>query len=84
MNKLTTAKCNRCGGSATGDSFEEAKLLINHAVGLSRNIPCGDDRNCTIEVKSNSPKPAPAPATQPKSEPQPPEKPISKKQKSKE
>ncbi len=56
MNNLTTAKCNRCGGSATADSFEKAKLLIDHAVGLSRNLPCGDSYNAVVELTENKPK----------------------------
>lgn len=47
---MSTAKCNRCGGSAVGDSFEEASVKINHAVGLSRNKPCGASYNCVIEI----------------------------------
>jgi len=50
---LVIAKCFRCYGSATGNSFEEAALLINHAVGLSRNIPCGDDYNAVQEIKED-------------------------------
>jgi len=47
---MTTAKCQRCGASATGGTLEEATLLLNHAVGLSRGIPCGDNYNCVEEI----------------------------------
>lgn len=55
---MVLAKCTRCGGSATGDTFEEAKLKINCAVGLSRGIKCGKNYGCIVEVKEPSkPKP---------------------------
>ena len=47
---MVTAKCFRCYGSATGDTFEEASSLIDHAVGLSRGIPCGDNYNAVQEI----------------------------------
>ena len=47
---MNTAKCNRCGGVATGNSFEEASAKINHTAGLSRNKPCGASYNCVIEI----------------------------------
>ena len=49
---LTKAKCNKCGGSAIADTFEEARQLINHAVALSRGIKCGDNYNMVQEIKS--------------------------------
>jgi len=49
---MTQAKCFKCGGSATADTFEQAKNLINHAVGLSRGIKCGDNYNAVQEIKS--------------------------------
>lgn len=47
---MRTAKCGRCGGRATGESFEEASAKINHASGLSKSKPCGADYNCVIEI----------------------------------
>lgn len=47
---MSTAKCRRCGGVAIGGSFEEASAKINHAVGLTRSIPCGANYNCVIEI----------------------------------
>jgi len=49
---LTKAKCNKCGGSAIAETFELARKLINHAVGLSRGIKCGDSYNMVQEIKS--------------------------------
>jgi len=46
-----TAKCRKCGGSAIADTFEQARKKINHAVGLSRGIKCGDNYNCVTEIK---------------------------------
>ena len=48
---MAEAKCRKCGGRATGNTFEEAAQKINHAVGLSRGIKCGSNYNCTIEIK---------------------------------
>ena len=57
---MTIAKCSRCGGKAQGESFEEASSKINHAVGLSRGIKCGDNYNMVSEIKdSTQEKPAP-------------------------
>ncbi len=47
---MALAKCIRCGASATAGTFEGARLLINHAAGLSRGIPCGDNYNCVEEI----------------------------------
>ena len=49
---LSKAKCNKCGGNATADTYEQARKLINHAVGLSRGIKCGDNYNAVQEIKS--------------------------------
>ena len=49
---MTKAKCIKCGGSAIADTFELARKLINHAVGLSRGIKCGDNYNMVQEIKS--------------------------------
>ena len=55
---MTIAKCTRCGGSAQGDSFEEASSKINHAVGLSRGVKCGKNYNKVQDVtpKTQTPK----------------------------
>ena len=56
---MAEAKCNRCLGSATGKTFEEASSKINHAVGLSRGIKCGDNYNSVVEVKEGFTKQSP-------------------------
>lgn len=50
---MTKAKCYKCGGSAIADTFEKARTLINHAVGLSRGTKCGDSYNKVIEIKDS-------------------------------
>ncbi len=47
---MVQAKCMRCLGSAIGDTFEEASDKINHAVGLSRGKPCGDNYGRVVEI----------------------------------
>ena len=54
---MATAKCSKCGGSAIADTFEQARKLINHAVGLSRGIKCGDNYNQVREIKTEQQKP---------------------------
>lgn len=51
---MVTAKCTRCGGAAIGSTFTEASAKINHAVGLSRGIKCGDNWNKVVEVNDNT------------------------------
>ena len=52
---MVTAKCMRCGGAAIGSTFTEASAKINHAVGLSRGIKCGNNYNKVQEVKEDKP-----------------------------
>jgi len=47
---MAKAKCFRCGASATADTFEQASKQLNHAVGLSRGIKCGDNYNKVQEI----------------------------------
>ncbi len=56
---MVIAKCSKCGGSAISDTFEQAKNLINHAVGLSRGIKCGDNYNLVKEIKPETKTPKP-------------------------
>lgn len=49
---MVIAHCTRCLGKAQGETFEVASSKINHAVSLSRGIPCGDNYNCVEELKS--------------------------------
>ena len=61
---MAEAKCIKCGGAATGDSFEAARQKINHAVGLSRGIKCGDSYNRVTEIKSPESIPMKTPKTE--------------------
>ncbi len=54
---MAEAKCMKCLGSASGDSFEDARKKINHAVGLSRGMPCGDSFGRVVEINTEK-KPA--------------------------
>ena len=56
---MAKALCRRCKGTAEGSTFEEASSKINHAVGLSRGIKCGDNYNCVEEQKDESIKQSP-------------------------
>ena len=53
---MITAKCNKCGGTALGDTFEQASAKINHAVALSRGIKCGDNYNMVHQIGDSTPK----------------------------
>lgn len=48
---MSKAKCFKCGASATADTFEQARKKLNHAVGLSRGIKCGDNYGRVQEIK---------------------------------
>ena len=47
---MVNIRCYKCGGKASGDTFEDARKNLNHAVGLSRGIKCGDNYNCVEEI----------------------------------
>ncbi len=48
---MPQAKCNKCGGSAIADTYEQARKLINHAIGLARGIKCGDAYGAVEEIQ---------------------------------
>lgn len=48
---MAKAKCFRCGASATAETFEQARKQLNHSVGLSRGIKCGDTYGRVQEIK---------------------------------
>ncbi len=48
---MVQAKCSKCGASATDKTFEDARKKLDHAVGLSRGIKCGDNYGKVFEVK---------------------------------
>lgn len=54
---MAKAKCFKCGASATAETFEQARKQINHAVGLSRGIKCGDNHGRVQEIKDTLQKP---------------------------
>ena len=56
---MITAKCQRCEATAESDTFKNARQLIDHAVGRSRGIPCGDSYGAVIEIKDNTQKTKP-------------------------
>ncbi len=60
---MIQAKCNKCGGTAFGETFVEASGNINHAVGLSRGIKCGANYNCVCQIEDSTPK-KPTPKTE--------------------
>ena len=47
---MAKAKCFHCGASAIGDTFEQARKKLDHAVGLSRGIKCGDSYGRVKEI----------------------------------
>ncbi len=51
---MSIAKCFKCDGTAEADTFEKARALINHAVGLARGIKCGDAYGAVQEIKGTS------------------------------
>lgn len=63
---MIKAKCNKCGGTSQGVTFEEASSKINHAVGMSRGIKCGASYNLVYEVKPPVPKVPPVKIEKPK------------------
>jgi len=56
---MVIANCHKCGATAHGETFEEASSKIDHAIGLSRGIKCGDNYNQVHEVKPPVPKKPP-------------------------
>ena len=56
---MVTAKCNKCGGSAEGKTMQEARDRLNHAIGLSRGIKCGDNYGYVVEIKDKTKKETP-------------------------
>lgn len=49
---MINVKCARCGAKASADSFDKARKLLDHAIGLSRGKPCHDGYNRVVEIKS--------------------------------
>lgn len=51
---MAKAKCFQCGATAQADTFEQARALLNHAIGLARGIKCGDAYGAVQEIKDAS------------------------------
>ena len=49
---MTIARCLRCGATATAKTFEAARRLLDHAIGLRKGKPCGDSKNKVVEIKT--------------------------------
>lgn len=47
---MITVKCTRCLATANGTDMEDARSKIDHAPGLARGIPCGDNFNQVFET----------------------------------
>jgi len=52
---MSKAKCFKCGASAKADTFEKARALLDHSIGLSRSIKCGDGYGAVQEIKPSIP-----------------------------
>jgi len=62
---MSIAKCFKCGATGEADTFEKAKALLDHAVGLSRSIKCGEGYGAVQEIKPNTPQVITTPQTKP-------------------
>lgn len=51
---MSKAKCFRCGASATADTYEQARKELNHSIGLSRGIKCGDSYGRVQEIEKQT------------------------------
>ena len=51
---MVRAKCYKCGAGGVAETFKQARALINHSLGLSRGIKCGDSYNCIQEIKDDT------------------------------
>lgn len=52
---MVSVKCTRCGATAEGTSMDDARSKIDHAPGLARGIPCGDNFNQVFDIISETP-----------------------------
>ena len=69
---MVKARCQRCGGESEGKSDKEAKMSIDHSVGLSRGKPCPGFPQAPIVIvasKTSEKAPEPKPVETPKEEP---------------
>lgn len=49
---MVLVKCQRCFGSAAGETFEKAVELIDHAIGNGRGVGCNGHVNDLKEIKT--------------------------------
>lgn len=47
---MVNIRCYKCDAKSSGDTINEARSIMNHAVGISRGIKCGDNYNCIEEI----------------------------------
>lgn len=51
---MAKARCRRCLGIASGETFEIAKRNIDHAIGLRTGRPCGANQEHIEEIFDES------------------------------
>lgn len=51
---MAKAKCFHCGATAIDETFEQARKKLDHSVGLSRGVKCGDSYDRVKEIKDLS------------------------------
>jgi len=51
---LVDIRCYKCGAKSSGDSMEDARSKMDHSIGRSRGIKCGDNYNCIEEIQPKS------------------------------
>ena len=51
---MAKAKCFHCGATAIDETFEQARKKLDHSVGLSRGVKCGDSYGRVKEIKDLS------------------------------
>ena len=57
---MGTVRCERCGGHVEASSIEDAVKKLNHALGLSKGIPCDEARGVLVmDDQPQAPKPEP-------------------------
>ena len=51
---MAKAKCFHCGATAIDETFEQARKKLDHSVGLSRGVKCGESYGRVKEIKDLS------------------------------
>ena len=47
---MAKAKCFHCGATAIDETFEQARKKLDHSVGLSRGVKCGESYGRVKEI----------------------------------